>query len=148
MDPQTPWTLFATVNKLLKPIDNITNLFSIDKCNHFIDFFKYKIDSIHQELSVNISPSTDPQSESSTPFHIILPSLSVIKETYLTDHFNKIHLTTFPLDPIPSALFMRCLPRLSQLIIAIINSSLTSGTVPSSLKVAAITSILKKLPPN
>ncbi|CAM4727630.1 unnamed protein product [Leuciscus chuanchicus] len=139
-----PRTLFATVNKLLKPIDNITHLFTMDKCNNFIDFFKYKIDSIHQELSVNISPSTDPQPVSSLPFHITLPSLSVITETDLTNHFNKIHLTTCPLDPIPSALVKHCLPCLTPLIMVIINSSLTSGTVPSSLKVAAITPILKK----
>ncbi|XDV49973.1 hypothetical protein PO909_019111 [Leuciscus waleckii] len=69
---------------------------------------------------------------------------SVITETDLTNHFNKIHLTTCPLDPIPSALVKHCLPCLSPLIMVIINSSLTSGTVPSSLKVAAITPILKK----
>jgi len=116
----------------------------MDKCNNFIDFFKNKIDSIHHELSVNTSPSTDPKSDSSIPFHSILPSLSVITETDLTYHFNKIRLTTCPLDPIPSALVKHCLPCLSPLITAIINSSLTSGTVPSSFKVAAITPILKK----
>ncbi|XP_073709407.1 uncharacterized protein [Misgurnus anguillicaudatus] len=139
-----PRTLFATVNKLLKPIDNITHSFTIDKCNNFIDFFKYKIDSIHQELSVNTSPSTDPQSDSSIPFQITLPSLSVITEMDITKHFNKIHLTTCLLDPIPSALVKHCLTCLSPLITAIINSSLTSGTVPSAFKVAAITPILKK----
>lgn len=39
---------------------------------------------------------------------------------------------------------MACLPSISPMITDIINSSLTSGTVPSTLKLAAITPILKK----
>ncbi|XP_010773018.1 RNA-directed DNA polymerase from mobile element jockey-like [Notothenia coriiceps] len=51
--------------------------------------------------------------------------------------------STCTLDPIPSKLFRECLPPISQLITTIINSSLCSGSVPPSLKLAAVTPILK-----
>ena len=55
-----------------------------------------------------------------------------------------IKLSSCPLDPIPSTLVKACLPNLTPLITDILNSSLTSGTVPPSFKLAAITPILKK----
>ncbi|XP_075963092.1 uncharacterized protein LOC142966290 [Anarhichas minor] len=48
------------------------------------------------------------------------------------------------LDPIPSNLVKDCLPAISPLITVIINSSLSSGAVPDTLKLAAVTPILKK----
>ena len=52
--------------------------------------------------------------------------------------------STCALDPIPSTLVKNCLPPISPLIIDIINSSFSSGSVPDTLKLAAVTPILKK----
>uniref|UniRef100_A0A8C1SXW2 Reverse transcriptase domain-containing protein n=1 Tax=Cyprinus carpio TaxID=7962 RepID=A0A8C1SXW2_CYPCA len=52
--------------------------------------------------------------------------------------------STCVLDPIPSNLIKDCLPAISTLITEIINSSLSSGSIPPSLKLAAVTPILKK----
>ena len=52
--------------------------------------------------------------------------------------------STCTLDPIPSKLIKDCLPAISPLLTDIINSSLTSGSVPQSLKLASVTPILKK----
>ena len=51
---------------------------------------------------------------------------------------------TCMLDPIPTALLKQCQDKLVTIISAIINLSLTTGTVPDSLKKAVITPILKK----
>uniref|UniRef100_A0A8C5AU51 Reverse transcriptase domain-containing protein n=1 Tax=Gadus morhua TaxID=8049 RepID=A0A8C5AU51_GADMO len=52
--------------------------------------------------------------------------------------------STSPLDPMPSELVKACFTSLAPLITDTINSSLTSGTVPPPLKLAAITPLLKK----
>jgi len=52
--------------------------------------------------------------------------------------------STSPLDPIPTFLAKACFRSLSPFITNIINSYLNSGIVPSPLKLAAITPILKK----
>ncbi len=57
---------------------------------------------------------------------------------------QKSKSTTCQLDPIPTHLVKFCLPSLLLLITQIIHSSLITGTIPSSFKVAAITPILKK----
>ncbi|XP_029957253.1 uncharacterized protein LOC115395750 [Salarias fasciatus] len=62
----------------------------------------------------------------------------------LTQILSGIKTPTCSLDPIPSSLIKTCLPIISPLITQIINSSLSSGSVPQSLKLAAITPILKK----
>ncbi|KAM9335590.1 carbohydrate sulfotransferase 12-like [Symphorus nematophorus] len=51
---------------------------------------------------------------------------------------------TCTLDPIPSNFVKACLPALSTIITATINSSLFTGIIPPSLKIAAVTPILKK----
>lgn len=52
--------------------------------------------------------------------------------------------STCALDPIPSNLVKDCLLAISPLISTIINNSFSSGSVPQTLKFAAVTPILKK----
>lgn len=46
-----PKTLFSTINGLLKPSDNISNSFSLNKCNAFLSFLQKKIDPIYTNLT-------------------------------------------------------------------------------------------------
>ena len=52
--------------------------------------------------------------------------------------------TTCPLDPVPSPIFQTIAPDLLPYITSIINTSVTSGCVPSALKSARVTPLLKK----
>ena len=52
--------------------------------------------------------------------------------------------STSCLDPIPTALLKNCLPVIAPLISNIINTSLSTGCVPSPLKLASVSPILKK----
>ncbi|XP_068597914.1 uncharacterized protein [Brachionichthys hirsutus] len=87
------------------------------------------------------SPPPDSPFSSSTQqlFHF-----TAISSVQLTQFLTGIKTPTCSLDPIPSPLIKTCLPIISPLITRIINSSITSGSVPQSLKLAAITPILKK----
>ncbi len=57
---------------------------------------------------------------------------------------HKSNSSTCLLDPIPTHLVKACLPSLCPLITCIVHTSLSSGIVPSSFKIAAITPVLKK----
>ncbi|XP_023268185.1 LOW QUALITY PROTEIN: uncharacterized protein LOC111659449 [Seriola lalandi dorsalis] len=87
----------------------------------------------HLSISANFHPSTHSFSS------FLLPTLSEIKEL-----IQKSKPSTCQLDPLPTQLVKACLPSLVPLNSAIIHSSLTNGTVPTSFKTAAITPILKK----
>lgn len=136
--------LFSTVNKLLQPPDNFPLCISTDLCNKFLSFFHTKVDAIHQQLLLT-----------STEHDVLSPTLELVQtgsltqflpvnDSTLSEVISKCRSTTCQLDPMPTSLVKSCLPALLPLLLAIINSSLTSGTVPSSLKVAAVTPICKK----
>jgi len=82
---------------------------------------------------------SDPHPPIHTLLSFHLPSLSE-----LTELIQKSKLSTCQLDPLSTHLVKSCLPSLLPIISAIIHSSLTTGTVPTSLKTAVITPILKK----
>ena len=140
-----PKTLFSTINKLLQPMDTISNSFTTSKCNLFLTFFQTKIDTIHNQLTA-ASPTTlpDPHSNPPRPPSHPLTSFSPITDSVLSSTVTSMKSSTCALDPIPSSLVKACLPTLTPLITNIINSSLSTGIVPPALKLAAITPILKK----
>uniref|UniRef100_A0A8P4G516 Reverse transcriptase domain-containing protein n=1 Tax=Dicentrarchus labrax TaxID=13489 RepID=A0A8P4G516_DICLA len=142
-----PKALFSIVNKLLKPSDNTSKSFTTDKCNSFLSFFQSKIDNIYNNLSsapaptaCNPTPSSAPPPFASQPLSQFCP----VSPGELPKIMTGMKTTTCVLDPIPSHLIKDSLPAISTLITEIINSSLKSGSVPRSLKLAAVTPILKK----
>ncbi|KAK7909443.1 hypothetical protein WMY93_014127 [Mugilogobius chulae] len=82
------------------------------------------------------------------------PSSSKYHKTaffFLSNYFSSTHKAALGyqnsnllLDPIPSPFIKACFPIISPLITTIINSSLSNASVPQSLKLAAITPVLKK----
>ncbi len=107
-------------------------------------FFESKIKKIHEQLlSSNLGYDSSYQvfqvTVHSTFTTFILPTGAEILY-----YIRKSKTTTCQLDPLPTRLVKVCLPSLSSLITKIIHSLLVSGSVPSSLKTAIITLILKK----
>ncbi len=140
-----PRTLFSTVNKLLKPHDNIPSSFTPEKCNTLISFFNSKIENIHNQLATSSATTTTPVFEPTFPSSIYqLSTLSPISTADLSKILATTKSSSSPLDPMPSVLVKACSTSLIPLIKDIINSSLTSSTVPPPLKLAAITPLLKK----
>ncbi|XP_073328899.1 uncharacterized protein [Pagrus major] len=141
-----PKTLFSTINKLLKPCDNTLTSFTVNKCNSFLSSFQSKIDTIYNQLStpppMSASPPLTPPTTTTTTQP--LSQFTPVSPLELLPIITKIKNSTSVLDPIPSSIVKSCLPTISPLIAIIINSSLSSGSVPESLKLAAVTPILKK----
>lgn len=137
-------TLFSTVNNILRVPDSITShLYSSAYCNSLMSFFNSKVDKIHQQLTTNTSHSLS-FPVLLTPLSRLFSSFSLPSAAEIVDIIRNSKQTTCQLDPLPTILVKACLPSLASRITNIIHSSLTSGIVPSALKSAAITPILKK----
>ena len=108
-----------------------------------MSFFNAKISTIHHQLAPLTSgcpPPFVPNPPVSAPLSCFqLPSPSDLSKLIRTSK-----PTTCQLDPLPSPLVIASLPSLLPLITAIIHSSLTSGSIPSPLKTASVTPLLKK----
>lgn len=130
--------------KTLRPPDSLPlHFYSTDSCNSIMTFFTTKIDRIHQQLLPQISPLKSSSDFQITSCHLFsdftLPSAAEI-----TNLVRKSKPSTCLLDPLLTTLVKACIHSLTPLITAIIHSSLITGIVPSPLKSAAITPILKK----
>ncbi len=137
--------LFSTMNNILRPLYAFSlHSHSNTTCDAFMNCFSDKIETIHKNLTPNTGAcgsffSLYDASTLTVFSSFYLPTLNEIAECV-----QKSKSTTCQLDPIPTHLVKFCLPSLLPLITQIIHSSLITGTIPSSFKVAAITPILKK----
>uniref|UniRef100_A0A4W5N7E8 Reverse transcriptase domain-containing protein n=2 Tax=Hucho hucho TaxID=62062 RepID=A0A4W5N7E8_9TELE len=136
-------SLFSLLNNITQPQNFLPpHLYTTSFCNSIMSFFTEKIKNIHQHLGsiphLSISVDFHPSTHSFSSFQ--LPAISEI-----TELIRKSKPSTCQLDPFPTQLVKACLSSLVPLISAIIHSSLTTGTVPTSFKTAAITPILKKI---
>ena len=139
-----PRTLFSTINKLLKPLDNISSTFTPEKCNSFLSFFHSKIQNIHNQLASSSATTPNLEPPLHPPPDHRLSAFTPITIADLLKTLSALKSSTSPLDPLPSDMVKTCSTTIAPLITDIINSSLTSGTVPKPLKIAAITPLLKK----
>lgn len=136
--------LFSVVNNSLRPPDSFpSHFYSTDHCNSLMSFFNSKIANIHQQLTPLMSTCPSPLVPH-PPLSAPLSCFHLPSAANLSKLIRKSKPSTCQLDPLPSSLVIASLPSLLPLITAIIHSSLTSGSVPLSLKSAAVTPILKK----
>ena len=141
-----PKDLFQVVDSLVNgkqanpPLPEHTSTDELS--NRFADYFTDKIDCIRLNLTNRKSSSATLEA-----VHETAPSWTTFANIP-TEEVTKVILASpskcCSLDPIPTWLLKDCLPVLSPTITDIINDSLSAGTVPSAMKDASITPILKK----
>uniref|UniRef100_A0A674N9T6 Reverse transcriptase domain-containing protein n=1 Tax=Takifugu rubripes TaxID=31033 RepID=A0A674N9T6_TAKRU len=142
-------SLFTLLNKTIQPLDSLpSHLYSTDTCNSLMQFFKEKIRNIHHHLDTGtlsaLQPGPPPSPPTNLPHRHQFSNFLLPQNLDIDALIRKSKPSTCQLDPLPTNLVKSCLPAVLPLISAIIKSSLSTGTVPSSLKTAAITPILKK----
>ena len=113
--------------------------------NRFNSFFLTKIENIHSQLSdatqrtsAGVYPLDNPT------FNSVLDQFQSVTEEEVTKLLKSSNLKSSQDDPIPAWLLQECTSELMPLITAIVNTSLSSGCVPTSLKCAKIKPLLKK----
>ena len=138
-----PRFLFSTIDTLINPAPKTDyTLFSPTKCEEFADFFHNKIMNIRLDIAQSMpkkcitTPHPPPSHEMNT---FSLPSLGLLRKTV-----SKLKNSTCPLDPIPTKFFKDNFECMEDDVLALISSSLTSGTFPQEFKTALIKPLLKK----
>ena len=144
-------TVFKTVNKLLNKSaktlpahDSAKNL-----ANEFATFFDDKVskiyDGIESELmNSNLNLTLEPSKSAS---HGLARTLSVfdhVSEEDIQKYITKSPAKSCLLDPIPTWFIKQNVSTFVPIITQIVNSSLSTGTFPESLKHAVISPVIKK----
>ena len=123
----------------LPPHDNPCTL-----ANDFTNFFVGKIEKIRDNIkssrTITCSASTEKKC-----FQTELEYFQPATQEEIRTLIMRSPAKTCSLDPIPSRLLKSYIEEVLPLITMIINMSLTSSTMPQSLKIAIITPILKKV---
>ncbi|XP_014864104.1 PREDICTED: uncharacterized protein LOC106930827 [Poecilia mexicana] len=130
-------SIFSLYKNISRAPDSLPSyLCSTDFCNSLMSFFDSKILKIHQQLSSQPFPCS--AYELSPPAHSF-SSFQLPTTSEITSLIHKSNLSTCLLDPLPTVLVKACASTIIPLISTIIHSSLSTGTVPASFKIAAIT---------
>ncbi|KXJ18376.1 RNA-directed DNA polymerase from mobile element jockey [Exaiptasia diaphana] len=141
-------TLFSTINKLLHrtPERKLPTTPSTQVLvNNFAHFFKDKITTIRDELSTRVLPDSDIFVDLDSPSKdCCLDSFMPVNDEDVFVLCKKLLSKSCSLDPIPADLCRQNLGLLLPVICKIVNLSLKSGSVPSTLKTAVLRPLLKK----
>uniref|UniRef100_A0AAR2L787 Reverse transcriptase domain-containing protein n=1 Tax=Pygocentrus nattereri TaxID=42514 RepID=A0AAR2L787_PYGNA len=140
-----PRFLFSTVAKLTKNQKQTSSVIpDTINSNDFMKFLDDKINNIRLEIqchSHNIPIDIDECCTSSEPH---LENFIPVIEKDLLNIISSLKSTSCLLDPVPTQLFKQALPKVGNSLLDIVNSSLSLGYVPNSLKLAVIKPIIKK----
>uniref|UniRef100_A0A803J7R5 Reverse transcriptase domain-containing protein n=1 Tax=Xenopus tropicalis TaxID=8364 RepID=A0A803J7R5_XENTR len=135
-----PKRLFSIFNTLLRPSQTPSPDFRHSP-QDFADFFLNKVESIRNQIppSNNTNQLLLPQ-----PPSACLSSFGPVTGSEVSRLLLSAPLTTCSLDPMSSSLLKHCAAELTPALTHIFNSSLSSGSFPSSFKQACVKPILKK----
>ena len=134
-----PRILFKTINSVIHPAPSTNMDSSVSKCSEFLTFFINKVNNIRQSIPPATRDLLAPSICNSTLdsfLPITLPTLNKI--------ISNMKPATCQLDIAPSPLLKEVATTAGPSILAIINSSLTTGTVPNCFKHAIVQPLLKK----
>ena len=108
-------------------------------CNSFLHFF---IDKVATARALITTPASDPSDHvlCSAVFDVFEPVSLMALENVV----GQIKPSGSPCDTVPPHFFKEVFPCVGQSVLAIINSSLSSGVVPQSFKHAVVQPLLKK----
>lgn len=129
-------TIYPTCQSL-DELSSIFNTFFLDKVNKIMS----GLESVRQESMV--IPVTE-LSERSFSGQNTLDTFTPATQQEVRKIISRSPAKSCCLDPLPSLLLKQVLDQLLPVLTQIVNSTMASGHVPSSLKVAAVTPLLKK----
>ncbi len=139
-----PRFLFSTVarltNKQWSPDLNIPSQFN---SNDFMNFFTEKIDNI-RNIITNVDPTASSTSASFIAPKEKLHCFTTIGQDVQNKLITASKPTTCLLDSVPTKLLKELLHVAEELLLNIINSSLSLGHIPKPFKLAVIKPLIKK----
>ena len=114
------------------------NLSDEDMANMFAEYFMEKIEKIRSSLDGH--PKCKPSNDNITP----LLDLTLVTEDEVISTINAMKSNTCETDSIPTNLFKKIVPLITETVTKLINKSLTEGAFSIHWKMAIICPLLKK----
>ena len=144
-----PKTLYKKLNRLLGNVsqdlpkhDDATKL-----SEDFKDFFSDKVNKIRQEIDAEkdeTDADTALEAEEENELSCCFDHFTIISDEELKVLVKKMSDKFCSLDPIPTFLLKKCVDELSPILLHILNSSVTTGVFPTTMKKAVVRPTLKK----
>ncbi|KAG1935820.1 adhesion G protein-coupled receptor L4 [Pimephales promelas] len=131
----SPFALTSSISHAI----STSSLPSAPTASDLVNFYNHSLSTCLNQIA--------PLKTASVSFSNSAPcfsSFSPLSPSDTSKLLSTMKFSNYQLDPIPSQLFKACQPILIPLITNIINTSFMSGSVPSPLKLASITPLLKK----
>ncbi len=140
---QSSKVTFSVLNNLLHkshdhPLPDHTDV--LDLANEFADYFEDKIERIRQNFTTNPQQCDFAINPNLTP---LITQFNLATQDEIVKMVSKSKTKSCALDPIPTWLVKKC-PSTIPALTSIVNSSMSTGTVPPSLKQALVIPVLKK----
>lgn len=135
-----PAVLFATINNVLNPPNQIHTEISADLCEKFLDNFVTKI--------TNLSGTTSPPACTFIEPHICRATWSEFEPISLFSLYeiiDRLKPSASPHDTIPPHFFKQIVKTLGPSLLSLINKCLSTGTITDQLKHATVRPQLKKV---
>ena len=134
-----PKVLFKTITFILNFAIHTIDSFP-EACENFLIYLIQKIDSVR----ANILSSTLDPAQSQPPISRHLQHFEPVSSSEPSQVVSRINPTHCPSGVIPSQLFRDIFSVICPFILAIVNSALATGGVPSTFKQASVQPLLKK----
>ncbi|PIK33915.1 putative RNA-directed DNA polymerase from mobile element jockey-like [Apostichopus japonicus] len=136
--------LFRLVDKISNPDNTRSRILPDFTCaktlaNKFASFFDDKIKDLHGRMHDDDSPVYIEDLCQCSFTNITAATVGQIRDVIM-----KSSMKSSSLDPLPTDLLKECIKAVLPCITRIVNQSLTSGKIPSSLKTSRVTPLLKK----
>ncbi len=128
---------------LFSTVAGLTNRKLSPDLNEFMNLFTEKIDNIRNTIT-NVDSTVSSTSASFVAPKEKLHCFTTIGQDELNKHITASKPTTSLLDPVPTKLLKELLPVAEELLLSIINSSLSLGHVPKPFKLTVIKLLIKK----
>lgn len=131
--------LFKTIDSVLNSPQSDFPGASPELCNKFLNFFLRKVNDIRSAIS---APASDPSE--SVPPSAVLQRFEPVSLSFLKDIINHMKPSASSLDAVSPRFFKQVFPSIGQFILTFVNSSGSSGVVPTNLKHAVVLTLLKR----
>ncbi|KAI5617525.1 hypothetical protein C0J50_22903, partial [Silurus asotus] len=131
-----PGILFTTINSVINPVSVVLNDVSENKGNAFRQHFLDKVLSVRQTIT-----QVPAVAMSTCAAQYVLDAVILVD---LRKAVHELKPTTCPLDAVPARILKEAVDIIGPILVSLINSCFSVGTVPAAFKHAIVRTLLKK----
>ncbi|KAK7925857.1 hypothetical protein WMY93_008167 [Mugilogobius chulae] len=135
-----PRVLFNTIQSVINPPGSVLKNVTNSTCEMFLKYFVEKVALVKTNIIMNANVVFDGPLTPSAVFEVFEP----VTMSLLSEIIQGMRPTNCPLDIVPSKVIKQAFDAVGPCLLSLMNSSLSTGTVPTVFKHAVVRPLLKK----